>query len=79
MFDLLPPQAGIPDMGRDGSCNEGRGASSVPRVNVCAKGKEKADELGVAGPGCAVEDAVTLPDVRGASRDGAVADDFDDV
>ena len=79
MFDLLPPQAGIPDMGRNGSCNEGCGASGVPRVNVCAKGKETANKLGVAGPGCAVEDTVTLPNVRGASREGAVAEDFYDV
>jgi hypothetical protein len=79
MFDLLPPQAGIPDMGRDGSCKDGCGASGVPRASVCAKGKEKVDELGVAEPGCAVEDAVTLPNVRRAGGDGAMAEDFDDV
>jgi hypothetical protein len=79
MFNRLPPQAGIPDMGRDDSCNEWRGACGVSRVNICAKSREKADELGVAEPGCTVEDTVTLPDVRGASRDGAVAEDFDNV
>jgi hypothetical protein len=68
MFDLLLP---------DDSRNEGCGG--VPRVNVCAKGKEKADEFGVAEPGCAVEDAVALSSVRGAGGDGTVAEDFDDV
>jgi hypothetical protein len=74
MFDLLLLQVGIFD-----SCDEGCGAGGVPRVRVCAKGKEKADEFGVAEPGCAVEDAVALPSVRGAGGDGTVVEDFDDV